>query len=157
VSEKWTIGYVVWRLAMRLRVGVDRALAPIGLTHAQYSLIASLYGLRQGGVQPTQRELADHTGLEPMYVSKLARQLEIAGWVERVRDSRDARSVRLAITPAGSEVTRTAIGIVGDLLDQLTAPLGGRSSARTLALQDSLEALLGAPLDLTGPIQGDPS
>ena len=142
---------------MRLRVSVDRALAPVGLTHAQYSLIAALYGLREGGVQPTQRELADHTGLEPMYVSKLARQLETAGWVERVPDSRDARSVRLAITPAGSGVTRTAIGIVGDLLDQLTAPFGGLSSARTVTVQDALEALLDAPLDLTRAIQGDPS
>jgi len=63
-------GYLVWRLAMKWRVAVDRALAPLGLTHAQYVLLASLYGMKQ---PPTQRELADHTGLEALYVSKLAR------------------------------------------------------------------------------------
>ena len=55
--KKQTIGYVVWRLAMRLRVSMDRALAPLGLTHAQYSLIASLHGLRASEA-PTQKQLA---------------------------------------------------------------------------------------------------
>jgi DNA-binding MarR family transcriptional regulator len=29
-----TPGYLVWRLSMKWRVAVDRALAPLGLTHA---------------------------------------------------------------------------------------------------------------------------
>ncbi|MFD1046951.1 MarR family winged helix-turn-helix transcriptional regulator, partial [Kibdelosporangium lantanae] len=86
-----TPGYLVWRLANKWRVAVDRALAPLGLTHAQYVLLASLYGLRRAGISPSQRELADHTGLEALYVSKLARALEDDGLVERVRDPRDSR------------------------------------------------------------------
>ncbi|GGR49504.1 DNA-binding MarR family transcriptional regulator [Nocardioides luteus] len=141
-----TIGYVVWRLAMRLRVSMDRALAPLGLTHAQYSLIASLYGLRTSQA-PTQKQLADLTGLEPMYVSKLARQLETKGWVERLRDSHDTRAVRLAITSEGTAVTREAIAVTGRLLDQVTAPLGGRGSRRAAEAQAALEAMLAAPID----------
>src|SRR5687768_17557714 len=137
--KKQTIGYVVWRLAMRLRVSMDRALAPLGLTHAQYSLIASLHGLRASEA-PTQKQLADLTGLEPMYVSKLARQLETRGWIERVRDTKDTRAVRLVITPEGTEVTREAIAVTGRLLDQLTAPLGGRNSRRAAEAQAALEA-----------------
>lgn len=153
--KKQTIGYVVWRLAMRLRVSMDRALAPLGLTHAQYSLIASLHGLRASEA-PTQKQLADLTGLEPMYVSKLARQLEAKGWVERVRDTKDTRAVRLAITPAGTEVTREAIAVTGRLLDQLTAPLGGRDSRGAVEAQAALEAMLAAPID-TDPTPGEPS
>lgn len=155
MSEQ-TIGYVIWRLAMRLRTSMDRALAPIGLTHAQYSLIASLHGLR-GQEAPTQKQMSDHTGLEPMYVSKLARQLELKGWVERIRDPRDTRAVRLQLTDAGTQVTREAIKVTGGLLDQLTAPLGGRGSARAADLKASLETLLDTPLDLPNRSEGHPS
>ncbi|GHI03432.1 hypothetical protein Scel_17530 [Streptomyces cellostaticus] len=44
-SEGATPGFLVWRLSMKWRVAVDRAVAPLGLTHAQYSLVASLYGM----------------------------------------------------------------------------------------------------------------
>ena len=82
-SESPTPGFLVWRLSMKWRAAVDRAVAPLGLTHAQYSVLASLYGMNRRGVFPSQRQLAEHTGLEPIYVSKLARTLERAGLLER--------------------------------------------------------------------------
>ncbi|MEU8034485.1 MarR family transcriptional regulator, partial [Streptomyces sp. NPDC049099] len=78
-----TPGFLVWRLANKWRVAVDRAVAPLGLTHAQYSLVASLHGMQRLGERPSQRQLADHIGLEALYVSKLARALESAGLIER--------------------------------------------------------------------------
>jgi DNA-binding MarR family transcriptional regulator len=108
-SEGATPGFLVWRLSMKWRVAVDRAVAPLGLTHAQYSLVASLYGMQRSGLRPSQRRLADHTGLEALYVSKLARALESAGLVERTRDPRDPRAVQLALTEQGREVTLRAI------------------------------------------------
>src|SRR5882672_7682555 len=90
-----TIGSLVWRLSMKWRAVLDRAVAPLGLTHAQYSLLASLYGLTRSGARPSQRELADFSGLEPMYVSKLARTLERAGLVERSENPSDPRAVEL--------------------------------------------------------------
>jgi len=109
---------------MKWRVAVDRAVGPLGLTHAQYSLLGSLLGLERAGLVPSQRQLADHTGLEPLYVSKLARALESAGLIERVRDARDTRAVQLSLTARGREVTGRAIKVVQELLDQLLAPLG---------------------------------
>ena len=44
VRERPTTGFLLWRLTTRWRAAVDRALAPMGLTHAQYTLLASLYG-----------------------------------------------------------------------------------------------------------------
>ena len=58
MSTEPTPGYLVWRLSMKWRVAVDRALAPLGLTHAQYVLLASLYGMERAGRRPTQRDLA---------------------------------------------------------------------------------------------------
>ncbi|GAA2491561.1 MarR family winged helix-turn-helix transcriptional regulator [Streptomyces longisporus] len=149
-SEKATPGFLVWRLSMKWRVAVDRAVAPLGLTHAQYSLVASLYGMQRSGERPSQRRLADVTGLEPLYVSKLARALEAAGLIERTRDRKDPRAVQLALTEQGREVTGRAIKVVQGLLQQLLQPLGGLDSPRTREFTRELATLIDAPLDPLG-------
>ncbi|MFD7613634.1 MarR family winged helix-turn-helix transcriptional regulator [Streptomyces sp. NPDC059828] len=146
-TEGATAGFLVWRLSMKWRVAVDRAVAPLGLTHAQYALMASLYGMRRSGIQPSQRRLADHTGLEALYVSKLARALEAAGLVSRTRDPDDPRAMRLSLTEQGSEVTHRAITVVQGLLDQLLEPLGGQDGPRTRQFTRELVTLLDVPLD----------
>jgi DNA-binding MarR family transcriptional regulator len=145
--ENATPGFLVWRLSMKWRVAVDRAMVPLGLTHAQYSLVASLHGMQRTGERPSQRRLADHTGLEPLYVSKLARSLESAGLVERTRDPRDPRAVQLALTDQGREVTGRAITVVQGLLRQFLAPLGGLDAPRAHEFTRDLATLLDAPLD----------
>jgi DNA-binding MarR family transcriptional regulator len=147
MSTEPTPGYLVWRLSMKWRVAVDRALAPLGLTHAQYVILASLYGMERAGRRPTQRELADYTGLEPLYTSKLARALDAEGLIRRDPDPVDTRAVRLALTERGIEVVRPAITEVSKLLDRLMAPLGGRGDQRAKALARDLATLLEAPLD----------
>lgn len=142
-----TPGHLIWRLSTKWRVAVDRALAPQGLTHAQYVFLASLFGLERAGTAPSQRELADHTGLEALYVSKLARSLDADGLVERTRDAADTRTIRLALTRRGREVVEPAIATVAALLDRLLAPLGGRDGDRTAALTRELTLLLDTPLD----------
>jgi DNA-binding MarR family transcriptional regulator len=141
-----TPGFLVWRLSMKIRASVDRALAPLGLTHAQYSLLSSLLDMQERGIQPSQRELADHTGLEPLYVSKLARTLETAGFITRDPDPHDSRAVRLTLSAAGLAVACQAITVVRQLMDQLLTPLGGIDGSRTQSLVRDLTALLDAPV-----------
>jgi DNA-binding MarR family transcriptional regulator len=141
-----TPGHLVWRLSMKWRAAVDRALAPRGLTHAQYVMLASLYGLERAGRTPSQRELADHTGLEALYVSKLARSLDADGLIQRTRDTVDTRTMRLELTAAGRETIQPAIEDVAVLLDKLLAPLGGRRGARTKSFVRDLTDLLDTPL-----------
>ncbi|MEU2779946.1 MarR family transcriptional regulator [Streptomyces sp. NPDC007162] len=146
-TESATAGFLVWRLSMKWRVAVDRAVAPLGLTHAQYALLASLYGMGRTGERPSQRRLADHTGLEPLYVSKLARALEAAGLLARTRDPGDPRAMQLTLTGQGRDVTGRAITVVQGLLDQMLEPLGGQHGPRARQLAHDLETLLDAPLD----------
>lgn len=141
-----TPGFLVWRLSTKWRVAVDRALAPLGLTHAQYTLLGSLYGMHRAGRRPSQRGLADHTGLEPLYVSKLARSLESAGLVDRVADPADSRAVQLSLTEQGAETARQAVHIVQGLLERLLGPLGGLDSERTRSFANELALLLDAPI-----------
>ncbi|MDI1462967.1 MarR family transcriptional regulator [Catellatospora sp. KI3] len=142
-----TPGFLVWRLSMKLRVAVDRAVAPLGLTHAQYSVLASLYGMHHAGESPSQRRLADHTGLEPLYISKLARGLESAGLVDRAPDPADSRAVRLNLTDQGRDVTARAVVVVRDLQERLLAPLGGLAGERAAAFVRDLNLLLDVQLD----------
>jgi MarR family transcriptional regulator, organic hydroperoxide resistance regulator len=151
-EDRATTGALVWRLAMRWRVALDRAVAPLGLTQPQYTVLASLRGLtaRPGAERPSQRRLAEVTGLEPIYVSKLVAALERSGLVERARDAGDARVVRLALTARGTEVVDEAVGVVQRLQRELTAPLGGPDARRTRELRAALRALLDDEPQSTG-------
>jgi DNA-binding MarR family transcriptional regulator len=135
-------GYLLWRLAIRWRAVLDRGLAPLGLTSAQYGVLASLYGLSRGGGQPSQRELADFAGLEPMQVSKVTRTLERAGLVERASNPVDTRAVQLRITDRGVQAVTAGRKMVLELEDQRLAPLGGRHSDQSVQLRDTLLMLL---------------
>jgi DNA-binding MarR family transcriptional regulator len=135
-------GWLIWQVALRCRTALDRALTPLGLTNAQYGLLAALYGLSRDGRRPSQRQLADFAGLEPMYVSKLARTLERDGLIERPDDPDDTRAVRLSLTPRGVELVAAARQLVTDLDDRILGPLGGRFGEATVHLQDQLLTLL---------------
>ncbi|WLQ37652.1 MarR family transcriptional regulator [Streptomyces castrisilvae] len=144
--EGATPGFLVWRLSMKWRVALDRALAPVGLTHAQYSLVASLLGMERAGLRPSQRALAEHTGLEALYVSKLARGLAAAGLVERAADPSDSRAVQLSLTEEGRAAASRAVEVVRQLIDELLAPLGGLDGPATEAFTQALTALLDVPV-----------
>jgi DNA-binding MarR family transcriptional regulator len=129
---------------MKWCAAVDRAVSPLGLTHAQYSVLSSLHEMQRAGSHPSQRELADKSGLEPIYISKLARALERAGLISRTDNPSDTRAVQLAVTERGAEVAREADGLVAELQERLTEPLGGTRSERSASLVRELETLLSA-------------
>jgi DNA-binding MarR family transcriptional regulator len=135
-------GSFIWRLALKWRVAVDRELAPIGLTHAQYVFLASLYGLSRKGNRPSQRALAEFSGLEPMYVSKLARSLEQAGFLMREPNTADPRAFHLTLTEQGHAIVQRAFDRVTELHDRLLAPLGERGDPRRVEFRQTLDLLL---------------
>jgi DNA-binding MarR family transcriptional regulator len=143
--ESPTIGYQVWRLSMRWRSQVDRTVAPFGLTHATYSVLASLYDQVFRGSAPSQRELAELTGLDAVYISKLVSSLERDGFVKRSPHPDDARAFELTVTRSGTTTIERAVETVRSLHDELLAPLGGPLSARSRELKAMLQALLDDP------------
>ena len=135
-------GFLVWRLSLRWQVQLTRSLAPLGITHTDYAFLASLHGLARSGVRPSQRELADVSGLEPMYVSKLARALERAGFVERGAHPSDPRAIELSLTDRGTEVVTAGRRLVRELEEQRLAALGGASDPRAAQFKQALTELL---------------
>jgi DNA-binding MarR family transcriptional regulator len=147
-DESPTIGAQVWRLSMRWRAAVDKAVAPFGLTHAKYSALASLYGhsFRFPDAPPSQRELAEIAGLDSVYVSKLVSNLERDGFVTRSPHPDDTRAVQLSLTTDGIAAIEPAVAAVRELHRTLLAPLGGPRSARSAELRATLQLLLDNPL-----------
>jgi DNA-binding MarR family transcriptional regulator len=141
--ERPTTGYLVWRLLLKWRTMIDRELAPLELTHAQYSLLASLYGLSRAGLRPSQRELSQVSGLDPVYVSKLVRAMERSGLIERNPSPADPRAVQLRLTGRGLPIIQEAMRIVRGIEEVQLAPLGGAASPRSAELRATLRLLLG--------------
>ncbi|HEX3089352.1 MAG TPA: MarR family winged helix-turn-helix transcriptional regulator [Ilumatobacteraceae bacterium] len=140
-----TPGALLWRLAMKWQAAVDRAVTPLGLTHAQYSLLGSLRAMTNAGDRPSQRELAEYTGLDAIFVSKLIATLERNGLVTRAKHPMDSRAVELSLTDVGVEAIDKAVVVVRDLQDQLTEPLGGLDSKNTKQFITTMQRLLTAP------------
>jgi DNA-binding MarR family transcriptional regulator len=139
------VGFLIWRLSMGWRAAMDRALEPMGLTQAQYAVLAPLHSMSSDGVRPSQRELADLTGLDTVYISKLVRTLERAGFIQRTESATDTRAVELSVTERGATTVRSASKAVLELREQLTKPLGGNDGGRTAELADMLGELLDVP------------
>ncbi len=116
-------GYLVWHLSLRWRAALDQALSSLGLTSSQYGVLASLHGLSSNGSRPSQRELAEFTGLRPMHVSKLIRALERGGLVGRDNNPSDTRAVQLRVTTRGAEVVAAARDKVLAMEDRRLEPL----------------------------------
>ena len=137
-----TAGYLVWQLSTKWRVAVDRALKDLGLTHADYLVLASLSECSRGGAKPSQRELADFAGLDPMYVSKLVRSLEHAGLLRRLDHPDEARAFQLTLSARGADLVERSAAVMRKLFDQLLTPIGGRTAKRHAVLIQTLETLL---------------
>jgi DNA-binding MarR family transcriptional regulator len=133
-------GFLLWRLTLDWRAQAGAALRPLGLTHTEYVLLALLFWHSRDGAHPTQRELADHGGLDQMLVSKTVRALAAAGLVVAVPDPADGRTARMALTDDGRATFRRAAVAVGEAHQQFLAPLGERAGAFVRDLQQLLPA-----------------
>lgn len=112
-----------------LRRFYDRRVAELGVTRAQWRVIAAL------GHHPgmKQVELADRLDVEPISACRIIDRLEEAGLVERQRDPSDRRVWRLSLTAKAEPV---------------------REQLRKLAEEMSLEAFAGVDADELETMRG---
>jgi MarR family transcriptional regulator, organic hydroperoxide resistance regulator len=143
-----SMGYLVWHLSLRWQAQLSDELEPLGISPAEYAVLAHLHALAASGTKPNQRQLADVSGLEPMYVSKLARSLEDARLVTRARHPTDPRAIQLSLTRRGVKVVTQASRIAARLDQQRLATFGGPSSEQAAQLKASLQVLLHEAEDL---------
>jgi DNA-binding MarR family transcriptional regulator len=106
-------GFLLWRVTLRWQRVIVAALRPLGLTHVQFVLLASVWWLAAvANEEPTQRRAAEHAGTDPMMTSQVLRALEGKRLVTRKPDPDDSRARRLGITPRGAALAQRAIAVV---------------------------------------------
>jgi DNA-binding MarR family transcriptional regulator len=72
----------------------------VGLTHPQHQLLLAIKG--HPGERPTIGELADYLLLRHHSTVELVNRVQKGGYVERVKDDKDGRVVRVVLTEKGT-------------------------------------------------------
>ena len=105
-------GFVLWHVTLRWQRAVTAALAPLGLTHVQFVLLASAWWLNARGDEPNQLSLARQAGTDVKMTSEVLRKLEAKALIVRTVDAADTRARRIRVTGRGGELARAAITAV---------------------------------------------
>ena len=114
---------------------VRAALAPHGLTHVQFVLLASAWWLGEHGTSPTQTQLALHAETDAMMTSQVVRRLELEKLLARRPDPGDSRARLVTITKTGRALLARALPDVEAVDQRYFAPLGRHSKAFTAGLK----------------------
>lgn len=104
-------GFVLWRATLAWQRQVTAALAPLGLTHVQFVLLACAWWLARDA-PPRQSDVAAQAGTDPVMTSEVLRRLEAKGLVERRPDPADRRARRVGVTAAGARLAEHAVAVV---------------------------------------------
>jgi DNA-binding MarR family transcriptional regulator len=105
-------GLLLWHATLRWQRDITLALAPLGLTHVQFVLLACTWWLNQQGRHPSQIALAEFAGTDVKMTSQVVRSLERKGLLERQVDASDTRARRLRSTRRGTRLAPRAIAVV---------------------------------------------
>jgi DNA-binding MarR family transcriptional regulator len=105
-------GFLLWHVTLRWQRQVTAALAPLGLTHVQFVLLASAWWLNSRGDEPNQLSVARQAGTDVKMTSEVLRKLEAKGLIVRTVDAADTRARRIKTTERGGELARAAVTAV---------------------------------------------
>lgn len=128
-------------------MAVDRALKPLGITRAQWWVLAFLS--RRDGM--TQTALAADLDLTKVAVGGLLDRMEAAGFVERRADQSDGRARRVYLTRAGaklvSAIRENVEAVELDILSRIPDEALTQASETLRTLKETLLEMLGGELE----------
>ncbi|HEY1011216.1 MAG TPA: MarR family transcriptional regulator [Herpetosiphonaceae bacterium] len=135
--------FQVGRVARQLVSHYNRVLSPLGLTTAQYFVLAAI----KPAETPTMGEISARTYLDNSTLTPIIDRLERDGWLVRQADPADRRSTRIALTERGQE-RLPAARARGDAVEQAMRQALGDDTVDLLT--DSLRQI--AKIDLSQEI-----
>jgi DNA-binding MarR family transcriptional regulator len=101
------LGYGLTRAAHAWRAGLAERLADVAVTPPQFFVLAALlHAHRRGRPAPTQRAVAEQTGIDQNTTSQIVRGIERRGLIRREPSERDSRARALSLTPEGLDLVR---------------------------------------------------
>lgn len=126
------LGGLIGRAAQAWQLRAARALRPVGLTYAQYQLLAAL----QQSPGETQAAVARQAGIDAMTASVVLRKLERGRLIGRRASATDSRALKLSLSASGAATLARAHELVLQAEAAFFASVGGQGR--------ELAAVLGA-------------
>ena len=117
-------GFLLWQVTTLWQRGIKKALEPLGITHPQFVLLASLMWLSGQKETVTQIDLSHHSKIDPMTTSTVLRTLQTKGLVERKEHATDTRAKTVQLTKAGTQTVKQGIKTVEHFDREFFALLG---------------------------------
>lgn len=151
-----TLLFDLWVAARRTGSILDDALAPAGMTATDYAL----YSIVQVTSPVTPTRLSEVIGIPLQTVSRMVRELEDLGHVDRVPNPEDARSTLLSLNEKGREIRKRAEPFFRKTMDQLEVELGPENELVHWAiryLNHSLSRMQGESIPVHAPGHMPPS
>jgi len=134
-NQSNNIGYLLYHLTIELQRAVKQKFDPIGITHTQFIILATIYRLSSENKPINQIEIAKQSGTDKMMVSKLLRTLEEKQLIGRKEDVVDTRSKNVTITPKGVETFKNAFTVIKKVESDFFEPLGDEKTQFAKSLQ----------------------
>jgi MarR family transcriptional regulator, organic hydroperoxide resistance regulator len=124
VAAPWNMPrYRNWIAVAKVHLLVEKAmtagLAPLGLKLPHYDILANVFRFPD----LTQQDLANRLLVGRSNLSMLLPELEKRGFVERVADTQDRRVRRLRLTSQGQELTRQALAVQVQVIEEMMLAL----------------------------------
>lgn len=135
------LGFEISETAHALRRSFDRRAATLGITRAQWKVLARIS--REPGLR--QIELADRLDVEPITLCRIVDKLEEAGLVERQADPADRRAWRLQLTEKAQPLIGQLKSLAAELGAEAFAGLGPVDVERLRSALELVRANLASP------------
>ena len=137
-------GFLIHDVSRLRRVAVDRALKPLGITRAQWWVLAFLS--RRDGM--TQTALAADLDLTKVAIGGLLDRMETSGFIDRRADENDGRARRVFLTKAGaktvSSIRESVETVELQILERIPEEALAEATETLRALKETLLEMLGA-------------
>ena len=85
-----------------------------GLSHIQYTVLASIYQMSLQNPKITQVMLAKHLNIDPMNLSYIFKGLETNGYICRIPHPVDIRAKTVNLTQEGKELLHRAVNTIAE-------------------------------------------
>ncbi len=133
-------GYQLWLVTNAWQRALRKVLHPLGLTHVQFAVLASVARLQGGTSLVTQADVCRVGSLDPNMASDVVGSLEARGLIVRLKHPSDGRARRLELTEEGERVFHEGRAAVTPVKDDFFAPLGEDSKRLASMLEKLVHA-----------------
>ncbi|MDB6081744.1 MAG: ydcH [Chlamydiia bacterium] len=130
-------GFLLWHVSTMWRSSIETILKPLGLTHPQFVVLATVGWLTRHGDRATQVAIGKMASLDPNTTSQIIRGLEKKDFLKR-EPSADGRAKNPLLTLRGSAVLRQALPAVEIADAQFFTPLTKKETESTIKIFQKL-------------------